>query len=118
MTERSQKRVYVAGKLKDTSVNYVKNLHQMIYWGDLIRREGFAVFIPGIDFLVGLQVGDWDYDDYFDNSQPWLEVSDIMFVVPNSESSNGVQREKTKARILGIPIVDNIADLKYILEAK
>lgn len=91
------KRIYVAGALNSDACGYIKNLHRMIYWADKVRRLGFAVFIPGIDFLAGLQCGDWNYEDYFDNSQPWLDVADAVFVVPESENSTGTKREITRA---------------------
>ena len=77
------KKIYVAGKLNDSAVDYIKNLNVMFKVADGVRKLGFAVFVPGLDFLIGVVFGDWDYKDYFDNSQPWLEASDAVFVGPN-----------------------------------
>lgn len=105
------KRVYVAGKLNADAAGYIKNCHTMIRTADRIRRLGFSVYIPCLDFLSGLVVGDYEYQDYFENNMPWLEVSHAVFVLPNSENSKGTQKELNRARELGIPIFDNVAAL-------
>ncbi len=79
------KRIYIAGALDSDSTSYIKNLHRMIFWAEKVRKEGYSVYVPGIEFLMGLQNGDWNYNDYFNNSQPWLDVSDAIFVVPGWE---------------------------------
>jgi hypothetical protein len=98
------KRIYVAGALNSDACGYIKNLHQMILWAEKVRKGGFAVFIPGIDFLAGLQCGDWEYSDYFDNSQPWLDVSDAVFIVPGWEKSDGTKKEIVRAKENGTPV--------------
>jgi len=45
------KRVYVAGKLNSDACGYIKNVHRMIIWAEKVRKAGFAVFVPGLDFL-------------------------------------------------------------------
>lgn len=104
-------KVYVAGKLNDDAVGYIKNLNRMIVWSEKVRRKGFAVFVPGIDFLVGLTMGDLEYFDYFSNSQPWLAVADAVFLVPGHQTSKGTQREIEYANSLGIPVFDNLDNL-------
>jgi len=106
------KRIYIAGPLNATnSVDYIKNLHRMIIIGNQIKSLGFAVFIPGIDFLVGLIDGSWNYEDYFTYSSSWLEVADAMFVLPKSDKSNGVSREFKIAESFNIPIFYDIDEL-------
>jgi len=100
-------KVYIAGKLNDDAVGYIKNMHQMIYWANEVRKYGFAVYIPGIDFLAGLQCGDWEYEDYFDNSQPFLEICDAIFLVPGWETSKGTCRELELAKSKNIPIFES-----------
>lgn len=106
------KRVYIAGKLNDDACGYIKNMHRMILWAEKVRRLGFSVFVPGLDFLQGLVFGNWDYPDYFDNSQGWLDVSDAVFLVPGWESSEGTKREITRAKKNNIPIFFELEDLK------
>ena len=105
------KRVYIAGKLNDTAVGYVQNVSNMLTWGEKVRKLGFSVFVPALDFLIGLKIGDWGYTDYFENSQPWLDVSDYLFVCPNSEDSKGTQAEIARAKKLNIPTFYDLVEL-------
>lgn len=109
------KRVYIAGKLNGMACDYIKNVHQMIIWAEKVRKLGFAVFVPGLDFLQGMLFGDWEYTDYFDNSQPWLEVADAIFLVPGWESSKGTQKEIERATKQGIPVFTNLNELAKVL---
>jgi hypothetical protein len=81
------KKIYIAGKLNDTAVGYIKNCHKMIKTAKEVRSAGFSVYVPCIDFLEGLVDGGFEYNDYFDNSQPWLLASDAVFLTPGWGSS-------------------------------
>ena len=105
------KRVYVAGALNADAVGYIKNVSQMIKYAEEVKKLGFAVFVPCNDFLMGVVNGNYDYYDYFNNSQPWLEVSDAVFVCPNWENSKGTIKEIERANELRIPVVYNVTDL-------
>ena len=50
--------------------------------------------------------------DYFSNGQPWLMAADAIFLVPGWESSAGTKKEVDTATRLGIPIFDNISEMK------
>ncbi len=95
---------YIAGALNDMSCAYLQNVRQMILWAEKIRELGYAVFIPGIDLLCGIACDDWNYDVCFNNSQPFLAKSDIVFVCPGYEKSKGTKRELATANNLSIPI--------------
>lgn len=95
---------YIGGALNDMACDYIKNMHQMIKWSEKIRLLGYAVFVPGIDFLIGIVHGDWGYKDYFDNSQAFLVASKIMFIAPGWKESKGTAREIITARKYNIPI--------------
>ena len=105
------KRVYVAGKLNDDACGYIKNLHRMIQTAREVRRAGFAVYVPGNDFLEGLVAGNFDYSEFFDNSQPWLAASDAVFLTPGWEESAGTKREIEYANSLGIPVYENLEEM-------
>ena len=98
------KKVYIAGKLNDNAVNYIKNMHKMITTADKIRRLGYSVFIPCLDILSGLVAGDYEYQDYFENNLPWLEASDAVYICPGYETSKGAIKEIKHAKMLGIPV--------------
>jgi hypothetical protein len=106
------KRIYVAGALSADACGYIQNCHRMIELARWVRRMGFAVYIPCLDFLEGLVAGDFQYNDYFDNSQPWLEASDGVVVQPiGAEASHGTQREIAHAEALGIPVFRSLEAL-------
>jgi hypothetical protein len=109
------KRVYIAGKLNDDACGYIKNMHRMIKWAELVRQAGFAVFVPGLDFLQGVIFGNWEYADYFDNSQAWLDASDAVFLVPGWETSAGTAREIKRAQAHGIPVFSDIVEMQKSL---
>jgi len=97
--------VYVAGKLNADAVGYIKNVHNMIRVSNEIRRLGYSVFVPCLDILCGLLAGDFTYQDYALNNMKWLEKSDIVYVLPESENSKGTQAEIARAQELDIPIL-------------
>jgi hypothetical protein len=100
----NKKKVYVAGKLNDSAVGYINNMHRMIKTARELRNVGFAVYVPCNDFMEGLVDGNFTYEDYFENSQPWLESSDAIFCVPGWETSQGTAKEITRAKELFIPV--------------
>lgn len=102
------KKVYVAGKLNDDAVGYIKNCHRMIKASRLCRDNGYSVYVPCNDFLEGLVDGKFDYKDYFDNSQPWLLSSDAVFLTPGWETSAGTRREIDLALAYNIPVFSEI----------
>jgi len=106
-----KKKIYIAGKLNAPAVEYIKNIHRMLDYARRVRRIGFSVYVPAIDVLLGIFEGDLEYSDYFGNSQPWLAVSDAVFVVPGWEGSEGVKREIETAKELGIPVFYDLTAL-------
>ena len=104
-------KVYVAGKLNADAPNYIKNCHAMITKAERIRRFGFSVYVPCLDFLSGLVAGDYEYSDYFENNIAWLECADFLFVCPHSEDSTGTQAEIEHAKKKGIPIAYSMDEL-------
>lgn len=104
-------RVYIAGKLNDTAVSYLNNVHQMMETAEVVRQAGFSVFIPAVDLLCGIKHGYDKYEDYFDNGQPWLMAADAVFLVPGWETSDGVMSEIETAKKLNIPVFDDLTEM-------
>ena len=102
------KKVYVAGKLNGMACDYIKNVHRMVITSEKVRKAGFAVYVPGIDLVQGMVIGNWDYADYFNNSQSWLDASDAIFLTPGWETSEGTKREIERAKSQNIPIYDDL----------
>jgi hypothetical protein len=61
--------------------------------------------------LEGLVSGDFEYADYFDNSQPWLCSADAVFLVPGWETSTGTRKEIELANSLDIPVFNSLEEL-------
>lgn len=111
-------KVYIAGKLNDGVENYIENLSYMLKEAEKVRKLGFSVFVPGMDFLLGVVAGDLKYEDYFINNIEWLKVSDCVYVLDNWHNSNGTKEEIKIAKELGIPVFYNLGDLKKFKEVK
>ena len=103
--EAAQKDIaYIGGALNAMANQYVKNLHNTIIWAEKIRQLGYAVFIPGMDFLLGVVHGTLGYEDVFNNSQAFLRTAKIMFVCPGWEKSKGTAKELDVAHHYNVPI--------------
>jgi len=114
MNERNFK-CYVAGKLNADAVGYIRNMHHMIKTAKKLRTFGASVYVPCNDFLEGLVDGDFGYEDYFNNSQPWLLASDFVFVCTGWETSEGTKKEIDLAKANHIPVFFDFDTLKYAI---
>jgi len=106
-----KKRAYIAGKLNSDAVGYIGNVRAMCIEAEKVRQKGYSVFVPALDIVLGLILGWETYEDYFNNSQPWLDVSDIMYVCPDSEDSIGTNKEIARAHNIGIPVYFNVENV-------
>ena len=98
-------RVYVAGRLNDPAIEYLRNVHRMMLLAERTRLEGFAVYVPALDLLMGIMFGTYEYRDYFGYNEPWLAVSEAVIVQPvGANTSKGTQEEIASAKTLGIPV--------------
>ncbi len=76
-----------------------------------LLKEGYIPFCPWLDFNFHW-FGDLTIEDYYRYSIGWLEVSDCILVLPNSENSKGTQAEIEIAKKMGIPVFDGYADFQ------
>jgi Domain of unknown function (DUF4406) len=109
------KRVYVAGKYSaDNVIDVLENIKQGINHGALVLKMGCAVFCPHLDhhFAMSAWGSILSKKQYQDNSMAWLEVSDIVYIMPDSKDSRGVQREIERAKELHIPICYSLNELR------
>jgi hypothetical protein len=114
--EEKKFKAYVAGPLNSDACGYIQNMHRMIKVARELRQLGVAVYVPCNDFLEGLVDGGFNYTDYFENSQPWLEVSDFIFVCPGWEDSEGTKKEIELAHSLGIAVFYHMDAVKYAID--
>lgn len=109
------KRIYIAGPFSaDNILSIMANMRRGMKEGVTLIQEGFAPFIPWLDFQLGLLDNTLTIDDFYRYSIAWLEVSDAILVLPDSDNSYGTQNEIERAKELRIPIFHNKEDLiKY-----
>lgn len=108
------KRVYVAGAYSANNiVDCLKNIGRGEFYSAKIFMMGFAPFCPwhDKDFVIKNWDEDFTVEMFYEYSIAWLDVSDIMFLVPGYESSEGTMKEIGRAKELHIPIVKNFKEL-------
>jgi hypothetical protein len=88
----------------------------MIETAILVKKTGYAVFVPCLDILLGIQSGEFEYEDYFQNSQPWLVCCDAVMLTPGWETSKGTAREIELAKSLNIPVFDDLGTMKCFIK--
>lgn len=107
--------VYIAGPLNaPTAVDYIKNVHAMLKIANQIRIRGHCCFIPCLDILLGVTVGDMEYDDYFNNSQLWLKRADAMYFM---KESPGASRELVTALENGLTVYTTMNEVPWVRKA-
>lgn len=104
-------KIYVAGPLNAMAVDYLKNVSNMMTEAEHLRRLGFSIYVPAIDLLMGIKFGYTGYNDYFDNSQPWLKAADAVYLCKGWENSKGAKKEIELALANNIPVFDNPDEL-------
>jgi hypothetical protein len=102
------KRVYVAGAYSsDNVLGVLDNIRKGIRASTEIMLANFAVFCPWLDFQVNLTLREGEYFSVAllkEQSMAWLEVSDMMVVLPGWENSEGTKKEIEIAESLNIPV--------------
>jgi len=102
------KKVYVAGAYSsDNVLGVLNNIREGIRVSTEILLAGYAPFCPWLDhqFVLALREGEHiPVRAFQENSIAWLEVSDVMVLVPGWENSHGTRAEIEIARTLNIPV--------------
>jgi hypothetical protein len=105
-------RVYVAGSYSaDNIIGVLNNIHRGTKMCAALLKKGYAPFCPWLDYQFQFYDISLTVDDYRDYSMMWLEVSDVVLVLENSEKSKGTQAEIKRAEQLRIPIVHSVKEL-------
>lgn len=103
------KRVYLAGAYSaDNVIDILDNMRRGMRAATEILLAGYSPFVPWFDFHFQLMLRENEslsVEDYYRYSIDWLEVADIVAVMPNSENSRGTQAEIKHAKKLGISVV-------------
>lgn len=109
--------VYVAGKYSAPNIiEVLQNIREGNKKATEFLKKGFAPFSPFLDYQFSF-FQDITVEEYYEYSMAFLERSDCVFVLPNSEESKGTQKEIERANELDIPIFFDEGELeKYKAE--
>lgn len=98
-------RIYVAGRYSDSNIiGCLNNIHDGIKASVEVLKMGHACFCPWLDYQFQFFDKTLTVEDYYRYSMAWLEVSDEVWVLKNSENSKGTQAEIERANELNIPV--------------
>jgi len=99
------KRVYVAGSYSaDNVIGVLNNIKKGTKVCVDLLKKGYVPFCPWLDFHF-FWFAEITYDEIRNYSIGWLEVSDCIYVLKNSENSKGTQAEIKIAKELDIPVL-------------
>jgi len=111
MKDIEYKRVYVAGSYNANNViEVLGNIKRGTGVCAELLKKGYIPFCPWLDFQFSW-FEDITRDEYLRYSMGWLEVSDCMYILKNSEKSKGVQAEIKRAIELNIPVIHEREDI-------
>ena len=98
-------RIYVAGPYSaDNVIDVLKNIQIGTKYCAKLLKEGHTPFCPWLDYQFHFYEPTLTVEDYYRYSMAWLEVSEVLHVLPNSENSTGTNKEIARAFWLDIPI--------------
>ena len=109
------KKAYLAGPMtphgnrsdtQNAAIEYLLNVRDLIGAAITLIRKGYAPYCPGIDCLyyLSLPSGEVISENCIKGiSMAFLDISDIIVLLPNWESSLGCQAEFSRAVELGMP---------------
>ena len=108
-------RCYVAGAYSSNNViGVLDNIREGMRWATKVVLDDMAPFVPWFDLHFQLMLrGDekLTVEDYYNYSMTWLRVSDVVFVTPGWENSNGTKKEIEVANSLNIPVIYDYKEL-------
>lgn len=107
-------KVYVAGAYSaDNVLDVLKNIGRGEHLATELFLMGFAPFVPwhDKDFIIKKPEAEYTVSMFYEYSMAWLEVCDVLILVPGWEDSKGTKAEIDRATELGIPICASIEEL-------
>ncbi|MCX6825741.1 MAG: DUF4406 domain-containing protein, partial [candidate division Zixibacteria bacterium] len=91
---------------ENAAIEYLLNVRDLVSAAVALIHKGYAPFCPGLDmqYFLSLRPGEMISETQIkDLSMAFLEVSDIIVLLPGWEVSEGCQAEYQRAVELGMP---------------
>ena len=110
-----QFKIYIAGSYSAYGIDFERNKRAGIkFCSALLKRSKGEIipFCPWLDWAFLWFEPDLTVEEMYSYSMAWLEVSDAIFVLPNSGKSKGTQAEIKRAKELGIPVIYTTGDFE------
>jgi hypothetical protein len=117
--EKKKLRVYVAGSLSGTSLQYLENMRRMMRVATILWELGLSPYCPCLDYHYAFMRSEGrekpTVQRFYDASLQWVEVSDALLVLPLWENSKGTTGEIYRAHGFHVPVfLDPGKLLKYV----
>lgn len=105
-------KIYVAGPLnaKDAPT-YIKNLSKMLKVGVALREKGHQPYVPGLDILLGLISGNWEYTDYTEMNMGFVDACDAIFIIAPSPGTNKELERAIKLNLFIFRSIDCVPEV-------
>jgi hypothetical protein len=109
------KTAYIAGPMtprgnrrdtQNSAIEYLLNARDLVQAAVALIHKGYAPYCPGLDFqyFLSLRPGETIPEETIKEvSLAWLDVSDIIVLLPGWEASEGCQAEYSRSIELGMP---------------
>ncbi|MCD6590553.1 MAG: DUF4406 domain-containing protein [Candidatus Aenigmarchaeota archaeon] len=109
------KRIFISGPFSaNTKEEMARNAGVANWYAIRIFKLGADVFLPHTMFFY------WedkvDYNKILDSCIRWLWCCDAIFMLPKWSSSYGSVREKQMARLLKLPVLTSLKQVKKFIK--
>lgn len=112
------KMIYVAGKFSGkTRADVEANIAYAVHAGVAIAKLGGMPMIPHANTAHPAFEEVQPYQFWIQGTMQQLEACNAVFLVPGWTQSSGARGEKARAEELGMPVFENLVELKDWLDS-
>jgi len=105
--------LYPAGPIQGKDLlESLRNINRGIDWTAKLREMGFSPFPVFEDFQDIMRTRDVPIESIYEMSLAWLRKADCMFLLPGWEGSKGAREERRVAEECGIPVFEDLIELR------
>lgn len=95
-------------------IGYLRNLHDSILAGIEVMKKGHYPFIPGLDLLVYLLMGNNPCKLPYESALEWLKKCDAVLLLNGLDESVNVRTEYQTALLYNKHVFTSIAEIPAI----